>query len=235
MKVCLTWLTGLTMGALLICPFVNGMEVVVMASDGNPTLLEVPSDVTLEELTAQLNAMDEGNWNFMAAQAQPTMKSTSDSGYSYNVPAGGRDFYYQPNNEEIRNISYVVKTLANKSEISLLVYAGSIETAGNNTAHIHPLKFLQVIFADEELKVGMRVVKGKSMVWKKFRGGIADSLADEQVVGNMHIGYLVDFCNAVGLNIKLVQNLYEQGQWKDFIDAVVVNVPRKGDHNRYDM
>ncbi len=235
------WFIAAAAVTQLVCPIVNGMELVLMAGDGKPLVIDIADTVTLQELQEHLGSLaapDQGQWFLMAARdnnSSPMSPRAAEPGYSRDGNLGARDFYYSPTADDKANIGYVVKTLANKNEISLLLYSSAIQSAGDSVKHIHPLKFLSVIFCDEELKVGIRNIRKKSLVWKRFRGGIADSLTDEQAANNMKPEYLVDFCNQVGLNVNLVQGLYQQNNWREFLDILVAKVPRKGDYRRYDM
>lgn len=225
---------------LLVCPVANGMELVLMASDSMPMVIEVPETLSLQDLQEHLESLTgthDDNWLLFASRNPPKVKADvrGETGYSRDVNEGARDYYLDPTEEDKGNIGYVVKTLANKSEVSLLLYSTAVQTAGDNVKHVHPLRFLGVIFEDEELKVGIRNVRKKSMVWKRFRAGIAESLSDEHAVDNMKDAYLVDFCNKVGVDIKLVLSHYQKANWREFIETLVTHVPRKGDYRRYDM
>ncbi|MDP1835759.1 MAG: hypothetical protein Q8K75_07510 [Chlamydiales bacterium] len=222
------------------------VEIVVMPTDGDQVLLELSPYNTLEELDQHLNTIDQenGHWVLLATRnsgesifptADYNINDRESDSYKRDINEGARDYYYEPTAEDKSNISFIVKTLANHNEASLLFKKGQIEAAGARIEHIHPLKFLQMIFMDEELKVGMRNIRKKSWVWKSFRSGLCDSLNDEQRVDNMRDEYLARFCAAVDLDHNVVAGLYQQKAWRDFVESLVTNVPRKGDHRRYDM
>jgi hypothetical protein len=223
----------------LVTVSLSAVEVLVIPSEGQDLCLEIDSFNTLEELDRQLADLNatNGNWILLAAQAPYVYPEAARESEYYNrdLQAGARDFYYTPSAEDKNNISFIVKTLANHNEASLLFKKGQIEAAGSRVEHIHPLKFLQTIFSDEELKVGMRNIRKKSWVWRNFRSGLCDSLSDETNVGNMHDEYLVQFCKSLDLDPAYVTTLYQQHAWRDFVEALVSHVPRKGDHRRYDM
>lgn len=144
-----------------------------------------------------------------------------------------RDYYYTPDAEDLYHIDFIVTTMANQSEASLLFKRSQIESVGKKIEHIHPLKLLQIIFTDEKLKVGMRNIKKKTLVWPSFRSGLSGSLEEERCIGNMDEEYLYLFCEAVDLDLCSVLPLYQKGAWKEFLDTLIVKIPRKGSSNRY--
>jgi len=63
--------------------------------------------------------------------------------------------------------------------ISIAIAKGDLVAAGDRIDHVHPLRFLEAVFTDEELKVGIRNIRGKGWVWNHFVGGLKDSLSTE--------------------------------------------------------
>ncbi len=228
------------------------VEVLVLSEEFEPLTLELSEATTLEELGEQLHAyLGEGaaiapiylsktsspaaGQGLKSPRTAYNIEDNEGEGYSRDIAEGARDYYHNVSADEKKNISYIVKTLANKPEPALLFYKGSIVSAGDKIDHIHPLKFLHAIFTDEELKVGMRVVRKKSWVWGNFRSGISDSLRDEASVDNMTVEYLYDFAAAVDVDANLLIGAYNAQNWDSFIDGCVAHIPRKGDYRRYNM
>ena len=206
--------------------------------DNDPVELEVDPQATVGEIEKLLSSLEEQGSGevLLALQKSSTQTNVSQgAGYSYDINNGARDFYREVKGDEKSNIAYIVKTLANKHETSLLVHKGSIQSAGKRVDHVHPLKFLSTIFENEELKVGMRNIRKRSWVWGNFRDGIADSLRDEQNVDNMKEEYLYEFAAPLKLDVNTVYALYVNGQWKEFVEALVTHVPRKGNPKRFNM
>lgn len=227
---------------LALATTTHAVEVVVMPAEGDELVFDMESYETIGDLTLHLDSMnsDEGNWILVATRgcrsgSNCAPRASSSNGYSRDTNAGARDYSYSPSEEDKKNIFYLIKTLADKNEAYLLFNKGSIESAGKKTEHIHPLKLLQIIFTDEELKVGIRNMSKRKWVWDSFRQGTADSLADEARIGNMPYAYLGVFCATVNLDEKVVKDQYVNGHWREFIDTLVNKVPRKADSRRYDF
>jgi hypothetical protein len=220
-----------------------GIDVLVYSSptSDEQIVIDIEPEATVAELQYVLDGLlgEEGQWSLVATRRCPNDRQfcppNPQAGYQWDIANGARDFSYIPNQDDKNNIAYVVKTLANKNEASLLFYKSTIESCGNKVNHVHPLKFLQVIFSDEELKVGMRNIRKKSLVWKSFRGGIVDSLSDETNVNNMREEYLPEFAASIGIDPNIIAPLYQQRNWREFVEALVTHVPRKEDKRRYDF
>lgn len=226
------------LGAVIALHPLSGIDLVILPSQSvsEEAVVDIEEAATVAELQCLLDGMygDNGPWTLLAMRSNQSCPCPQ-AGYQWDTANGARDFYYNPSPEDKQNIAYVVKTLANKNEISLLFYKNTIESSGAKVNHVHPLKFLQTIFTDEELKIGMRNIRRKSLVWKSFRDGIADSLTDETNNNNMLHEYLPLFASAVQVDINMIAPLYQQRNWCDFIEALVTHVPRREDPRRYDF
>ncbi len=133
---------------------------------------------------------------------------------------------------EIADIRYIVTFLANKSIISIFNNQSSLESAGDRIDHIHPLRFLEAVFGDDELKVGVRNIRNKSLVWKDFIGGVKESLTTESSIGNVNDQQLLDFCTRLKISYHNVSPLVMQKRWDEFVDALI-KIPRTGDYDRF--
>ena len=90
-------------------------------------------------------------------------------------------------------------------------------------------------FTDEELKVSVRNIRNKKLVWKSFVSGIGENLSQELHRNNMRYEQVLHFADTVGVDAELLYPSVKKGKWGDFIAALVKHVPRQGDHKRYDM
>jgi glycyl-tRNA synthetase beta subunit len=146
-----------------------------------------------------------------------------------------RDYYAHVSTEEKADIAYIVRTLANTSLIKILNHKSSLESAGQRVEHLHPLRFLQVIFTDEELKACMLNLQGKSWVWSDFLEGITSSLTKEAAADNLKQEHIKDFAKRVNIDVKLINPPLKKRDWEKFVDILIENVPREGNPDRYDM
>jgi len=149
-------------------------------------------------------------------------------------PPGVRDYHFPVTEQNAKDIRYIVTTLANKPPVKLLFYKSSLDRAGDRIDHVHPFRFLQVIFTDEELKVGIRNIRRKGWVWKEFIGGLKDSLNDEYVRDNLY-GFIDDFSINLGIDPELIRPSIYYRHWDELVKVLIENVPREGNADRYDI
>lgn len=147
---------------------------------------------------------------------------------NYNEPLSAQD---------MKDIRYVVNTLGTASAVTLAIDKGSITDAGDRIEHVHPLRFLMVIFTDAEMTKNLNSIKVRTLgwVWDRFWKGLEDSLDTEYKRGNITPAMISDFATKVKINPNLITPSINKRQWEQFLDAVVKGVPKSGKANRYKM
>jgi hypothetical protein len=144
--------------------------------------------------------------------------------------------YSQPVSATDRNdIRYIVTTLAKGSWTDLLRQKSSLERAGDRVDHVHPLRFLMVMFSSEELKAGAHSIRDRKKIWKNFSEGLFGSLELESNRNNMQIPMLQDFANTLGINLGSILPTIQQRNWSALYDQLLILIPRTGDPGRYGM
>lgn len=147
---------------------------------------------------------------------------------------GTRDYYAPLKDTEIADIRYIVTTLAKDSLLKLKGKESSIKKVGSRLDHLHPFKFLYCIFADEELKVGVRNVHGRSWVGSGFLEGITSSLKKEHALGNV-LPHAEEFAKSLNFDVNAILPALEAMQWEKVVDVLIKVIPRNGDSSRYNM
>jgi hypothetical protein len=132
------------------------------------------------------------------------------------------------------DIYYIIRTLANESLIKIKKEESSLKRAGDRVDHIHPLQFLTILFTNEELKVGVRNIQGRSWVGKSFIEGLTTSLGKENGVGNV-MPYVNDFASKLNIDVNIILPSLQAGQWDKFVNTLIKSIPRQGNTQRYDM
>jgi len=145
-----------------------------------------------------------------------------------------RDYNATLTQVEIDSISYIVNTLAFRSLVSILKCKGELEAAGDRVDQVHPLRFLEVIFTSEQLKAGIRSIRGRGWIWGDFLAGFKNSLATESQIGNMTKAQINDFAAKVGINPNIITPSIEARNWDQLMDSLITQIPRRGNHDRYD-
>ena len=159
----------------------------------------------------------------------------SDEEASLFIKSPNRSYWSPLTSNEKKDIGYIVKTLAYKSLSKIWKYKGSLEYAGDRVNHVHPLNFLHCIFSDEELKIGLRVIRKRGWVWGDFYGGIKKGFSEETAKENVKTEHVQDFANKLGIDANLILPLIQGHHWKEVVDALIEALPRQGDPNHYDM
>lgn len=145
-----------------------------------------------------------------------------------------RHYHTPPTASEKADIAYIVNTLANMSLLKIKGEESSLKRAGDRIHGVHPLQFLTHVFTNEELKVSMRNLKGRSWVWKEFLSGITDTLKYEHSQGAI-LPHSKHFANKIEVDINLILPHIQNGKWDKFIETLIDKVPRKGNSGRYGM
>lgn len=136
--------------------------------------------------------------------------------------------------KEAEDIVYILKSLANMSLAKLKGEESSLKKAGDRIDHVHPLQFLILAFTNEELKVCLRNLEGRSWVWKDFIKGITESLAQEYGRDNL-MPYLDDFAAQLKVDTKLLMPNINNGRWEKFVTLLISIIPRAPGSDRYNM
>ena len=144
---------------------------------------------------------------------------------NYNIPLTSR---------EKKEITYIIDTLGNSSLIAIARAKASIEQSGETVDHVHPLLFLHHIFSNEKLKAAVHNMQSRSWVWGRFFKGIKGGL-DEELNRNNLFPHLDDFCKRLKINPAIFFPLAQKGQWKEFVEALIKQIPRSETSGRYDM
>lgn len=158
-------------------------------------------------------------------------KAERQSGAPLGYP---RDYAGGYTEEEFNDIQFIVRTLADKSLVTIAKERYSLEAAGDRIDHVHPLNFLLAIFEDEQLKVAVRNIRGKGWVWSNFMSGIRQTLSTEMDINNI-TPHLKDFAEKLEVGMQLLLPPVRSRNWDLLVEQLIKNVPRKNDGGRYDI
>jgi hypothetical protein len=227
-------------GVIALClEGLQGQEIVVNTREGEVFLLQVAPDTCLQEVQERIEALTGTSQKEMIVEIEkeshlPQVRvcAARTQGGFLGYP---RDYFAEVLLTEKMDIRFIITTLANKNIIGIALETGPLEEAGDRIDHIHPLRFLSIIFQDEELKVGIRNIRGKGWIWSQFIRGLKECLATEMSIDNISLTYIEDFCQTVGINIGFILPSIAQRDWDMLVDQLITHIPRVGDHDRYDM
>lgn len=233
-------------GALLftLAVHLQAEPVVVMLDEGVQCELNVDDSRSIYEIAADVLAAVglplEGN--HMIIEVDPAKEGALKVHLIKGVDAKAHGEYLgHPRNPEApltatekNDIRFIITTLANKNLISIAKHRSELEAAGDRIDHLHPLVFLTTAFTDEELKVGVRKIRGRGWIWSDFVGGLTKCLATESSCNNLKQEQIASFARKVGIKPELLYPAYDERRWEAFLDELITHVPRTGDPGRID-
>lgn len=211
----------------------GAVEVLLSSSNGNELLVDVDPQTSIECLQnnfeAYVGTPVENSQILVAYTPVGSCKAAKPITNTYRN-------YYQPLSKQDRSqIAYIVRTCANKPTPTLLFYKSALEKAGATLDHLHPFRFLEAIFTDDELIVGVRVIRKKDWVWGDFFGGLKGSLTEESARDNVKLEHIIDFSQKLRIDPNLIIPALNNKQWSEFADILIEHVPRNNNPSRYGM
>lgn len=224
----------------------NALEVVVTPSCGESFIFDVGPDDSFLEVVEQIQGYLTDS-EFTDGEEANDLEENDEITLSYAVGfpgifakkgnqkgKGARNYGSPVSSKEKEDIRYIIRSLAKYNWAQLAKEESSLKKAGDKINHIHPLRFLQCVFTDEELKVGLFVIRNKSLVWGQYYDGLKKSLNDESDLNNL-VQFTPDFANKVGINVNAILPYVQSRQWSALIDVLINSLPRDGNPDRYDM
>lgn len=212
-------------------------EILVNTQDGETFVLDIDPTESFGNLQDKIAALSNGNTQDLLIEFS-TVGKPMDFNFEAHTKGGylgyPRSYSSEVTPEEKNDIRYIVTTLANKSLIAIALAKSDLEAAGDRIDHIHPLRFLMTVFSDEELKVGIRNIRGRGWIWSHFVGGLKESLSTEARIDNMRNEFVYHFAQSVKIDSKIIIPPVSQQKWEEFVDLLITHIPRAGDHDRYD-
>lgn len=147
-----------------------------------------------------------------------------------------RDYYAQVTDTEMKDMRFILKTLAQKSLLSLWGYQTKLEEAGDRIDHIHPLRFLHSIFSNDEFIVYINNIEDRGgWVRDGFIDGFKQSFDEESDRNNLREEFLEDFSATFDLKFSTIRGKAKNRDWEGLIKHLVINIKREGDSGKYDQ
>ncbi len=148
-----------------------------------------------------------------------------------------RDYYRKKDEkkekEEKKDLSDIVKALAYDSWSSLLSQKSSLKGKGRNIEHVHPFRFLETVFRNEELKAGIHAIRDRGKwVWSDFIGGLTGSLNEEANNQNL-LPFTSDFAKNIHFSEQRILPLLKERKWVEFVNLLIDEIPREINPDRY--
>jgi len=209
-----------TIGLLATASLLLGADVLIPNTRGDLIYLEAEPHETVEEL--QVRA-DLEPVNF-AQKEEALIPMTHE-----------RDFYAGVSSKDMEDIRYIVCFLSDNHEIKILIHQPSLDSAGDRIQHVHPLAFLKFVFSDPELKVKVRNIKGKSLVWRRFIGGLKGSLSEEHRKNNLLPEHYDDMAYHIGIKVSELNHSVRRADWDELVNTLIKFVTHDTGADRYNI
>lgn len=171
----------------------------------------------------RMQVLNDGNVVVKCAAKKLTNMNPNARSYAAGLAASDKN-----------DIAFIVKTLANESLIKIKKSETALKKAGDRVDHVHPLQFLWYVFSEEELKVGVRNIQGRSWVGSSFMNGLTKTIQEENSYGNI-MPHVHHFASRLNIDPNTIIPMLKAGHWEKFVDALIKIIPRSGDADRYDM
>ena len=127
-------------------------------------------------------------------------------------------FYQLPLLEEDkRNIRIIIRSMAEKGPLKLLLERRYLEKKGDQVNYIHPLRFIGYIFSDEKLRNCMRQIKTSRFKWNEFIRGFSRRMDEEYAVDNL-IRFIPEFVEQVhSQHPERIESFIKKKSWEEFV------------------
>lgn len=114
------------------------------------------------------------------------------------------------------NIHEIISTMAEKGKLGLLFQQSHLREIGAQINHVHPLKFLSIIFKDPHLKSCMYYIWNDYFKRNGFMDGLGASLTREYEKGKVHV-YLKDFATDIGVSHEALKSYVDARDWENMV------------------
>jgi hypothetical protein len=124
------------------------------------------------------------------------------------------------NDEDLRKLNYIISKLGSEGYVDLLKDERTMRQYGRDIEHIHPLKFLALIFNNPGLKGQMNSLSQTWIKWHLFMKDLSARLDIEKEIGKVD-EYLPDFCQDVGLPVSRVKPYTDNWDWEGLVKMLI--------------
>ncbi|MES2345514.1 MAG: hypothetical protein V4494_06230 [Chlamydiota bacterium] len=173
---------------------------------------------SLEEVKNHLSDQFQSSEERVAFEKFYQLLETSTPSGIYPVTDDSLDLFYSLglSSEDERIIHKIISTMAEKNIFSLLFERRDLEKKGKQLDHLHPFRFLGVIFSNHHLRSSMREVKKSTFKWDGFMDGFSARMKEESIRGNL-IRYIPGFAEYVGVDPDKVEHYILHHNWEGLV------------------
>ncbi len=110
----------------------------------------------------------------------------------------------------------LVSTVAESSKLSLLFNQSHLKEIGSQINHVHPMKFLSIVFSNPHLKGCMFFIWDDYFKRTEFMDGLGASLSREADKGKLLL-YLDEFAAEIGASAGALKTFIDVRDWDNLV------------------
>lgn len=159
------------------------------------------------------------SWKDMQKELTAYQEKIQRQMEAFFVSVSTQDSFYQLPllEEDKKNIRIIIKTMAEKGLVKLLLEQRYLEKKGDQVNYIHPLRFIGYIFSDEKLKNCMRQIKTSRFKWNEFIKGFSRRMDEEYSVDNL-TRFIPEFVEQVHpQHPERIESFIRKKSWEEFV------------------
>lgn len=127
--------------------------------------------------------------------------------------------------ERIADIVVTLGKYAGAAEIALLAHSSRLNSHEKELRHVHPLKFIETVMLDDELRGWLPSVMGGFFTRRGFFGdensnGLAQRLTLNAKLGKVDC-YRQDFANSLKLNAENIRPYFDAHDWEGMMNYLL--------------
>jgi hypothetical protein len=134
-------------------------------------------------------------------------------------PGGSKTIAYKNlacSDKDRAMIAELITTMGENGKLSLLMKQSHLKEIGVRINHVHPLKFLAVIFSQAPLKAHMNVIFDDYFIRSRFMDGLAPRLDREAEKKTLDL-YAKDFAKEVKVPVDNIRTFFQSRDWENFV------------------
>lgn len=128
-----------------------------------------------------------------------------------------RDFNTPIDPKEKKMIRNLICTLGNKPLGKIWKEQSSLRRIANKLSHIHPLRFLEYVFTEEEITMALANIIDRQYVWPHFTSIVFTSLDEESQRQNLLLEHVQLLAKTLRIDPNLIFPALQQQQWREFL------------------
>jgi hypothetical protein len=118
-------------------------------------------------------------------------------------------------------ILQILTALAENGKLSLYFKQNELKEIGSKIEHLHPLKFLSVIFKSEDLKSRMSQFFGDYFKRNAFMGNLGSGLSTEAAKGGLTAINIENFAKEVNVPVDKIRPFFASEDWEGLVQFLI--------------